>query len=181
MAALALGACSRKNNRDDRGSIDSPRGAVQSDTALRGEGADKLAGQARERSRLERGEPLPELARNVLRKNMLEHGDNMESLLWTALMLDHQTTELMARQILGQPRMSRPTPAAGETLNDSLPPRFFELQDALYEHAEDLRRAAEARDDMGMARAYGKLAETCVTCHSLYLMLPGEAGAEDGE
>jgi hypothetical protein len=166
MVVLGLGACSKKNGRDDRGSIDSPRAKPA---------------VARERAQLERGEPLPVLVRSLLRKNMIEHGDNMESLLWTALMLDHETTELMARQILGQPRMSRPTPAAGETLNDSLPPRFFELQDALYEHAEDLRRAAGARDDIGMARAYGKLAETCVTCHSLYLTLPGEAGAEDGE
>jgi cytochrome c556 len=162
VAMLGLGACSRKNDREGRGE-------------------DRPAVPTGERSRLERGEPLPELARTSLRKNMIEHGDNMESLLWTALMLDHQTTELMARQILDQPRMSRPTPAAGETLSDWLPPRFFELQDALYEHAEELRRAAQARDDMGMARAYGKLAETCVTCHSLYLRLPAEAGAEDGE
>lgn len=158
LAAPGFGACA-KNNRDDRG-------------------PESPAVQARDRPGLERGEPLPELARSLLRKNMIEHGDNMESLLWSALMLDHQTTEIMARQILGQPRMSRPTPAAGETLNDWLPARFFELQDAMYEHAEELRKAAAARDEQGMARAYGKLAETCVTCHSLYLSLPGEAGAE---
>lgn len=160
--AMLVSSCSRNNNREDPG-------------------PDKPAVQARERPGLEREQPLPELARDLLRKNMIEHGDNMESLLWSALMLDHKTTEIMARQILGQPRMSRPTPAAGETLNDWLPARFFELQDAMYEHAEELRRAAEARDEVGMARAYGKLAETCVTCHSVYLSLPSEAGAEDGE
>lgn len=136
------------------------------------------AAAARERPRLERDEPLPELARDLLRKNMMEHGDDMEALLWAALMLDHPSTEAIARQILAEPRMSRPTPAAGETLNDWLPERFFELQDRMYESAEELQRAAARKDDLGTASAYARLAETCVTCHSVYLSLPGEAGRE---
>lgn len=157
LAILLFAACSSSNNHED--TAPPPRTS--------------------ERARLKRAEPLPKLALDLLRKNMVEHGDNMESLLWSALMLDHQTTELVARQILAQPRMSRPTPAAGQTLNDGLPAQFFDLQDRMYEAAEELRKAAEARDDVGTAQAYAKLAETCVTCHSVYLSLPGEANRED--
>jgi hypothetical protein len=109
---------------------------------------------------------------------MMEHGDSMESLLWSALMLEHQTTETITQRILAQPRMSRPTPGLADTINEWLPERFFALQDQMYGAAEELNKAAAARDDLGTAKAYGRLAETCVTCHSLYLTLPAEAGRE---
>ena len=85
----------------------------------------------KQRPQLERDEPLPELARDLLRKYMVEHGDSMESLLWSALMLEHQMTEVVVEQILAQPRLSRPNEAAGETLNDWLPAAFYELQDQI--------------------------------------------------
>ncbi len=137
---------------------------------------------AEERPQLQRDEPLPELARDLLRMHMIEHGDSMESLLWSALMLDHETTQTVTEHLLGQPRMSRPSAAAGETLNDWLPPRFFDLQDQMYDAAKALQQAARAKDDQGTARAYAKLAETCVTCHSLYLSIPSDSvKAERGD
>lgn len=156
---LALGGCSKNGKSDAESPGDS--------------GPAKVEQAAPQRPTLQRKEPLPELARDLLRKYMIEHGDSMESLLWSALMLEHQMTEVVVEQILGQPRLSRPVASeAGDTLNDWLPPRFYELQEQMFTAAEELRFAASKRDDVGTAKSYARLAETCVTCHSLFLSLP---------
>ncbi|MEM9491025.1 MAG: hypothetical protein AAGC55_17885 [Myxococcota bacterium] len=128
------------------------------------------------RPALERAEPLPDIARDLLRENMIEHGDSMESLLWSALMLEHEMTEVVVAQILGQPRMARPSSGDADTVNAALPAEFYDLQDQMFSAAEELRLAAAQRDDIATARFYAQLTETCVTCHALYLSLPGTAG-----
>ena len=101
---------------------------------------------------------------------MQRHGENMENLMWAALMLDYESAATISAWIDREPRISRPT-GSSDTLNEAFPERFFELQDALHEAARDLADAAESRDDPKMATAYGKLSNTCVSCHSIYLHL----------
>jgi cytochrome c556 len=157
-------ACSGSANKDDaqRPTTDSPTPDL--------DGADP----GHVRPGLDRETPLPALARKLLLDNMWNHGEAMENLLWSALMLDHELTEMNARKMLASPKMSRPVPEAGETLNDHLPMTFFELQDQMYVAAQDLADAANARDDAGSADAYARLAKTCIGCHSVYLRIPGE-------
>ena len=126
------------------------------------------------RPSLERDTPLPALARELLLDTMWNHGEAMENLLWSALMLDHDMTQVNVQQILTTPRLSRPVTEAGETLNDSLPPEFFELQDQMYAAAQQLADASRERNDVGTAAAYGDLARTCISCHSVYLHIPGD-------
>lgn len=117
---------------------------------------------------LQRPQPLPKLARDVLDESMLEHGDHMETLLWASLMVDFETTRALADSMANAPRIARP-PAGEDVLNAVFPPRFFELQDELYRAIAALGAAAAASSDADMATAYAHLASTCVTCHSIYL------------
>lgn len=123
---------------------------------------------------LDRETPLPALVRKLLLDNMWNHGEAMENLLWSALMLDHELTEINARKIVSAPKMSRPAPEAGDTLNDQLPMTFFDLQDQMYDAAGRLADAARARNDADTANAYAQLTRTCISCHSVYLKIPGE-------
>lgn len=116
------------------------------------------------RPELVRSEPLPPPVREALHDRMIEHGDDMESLLWSALMLDHETAASIAERIAETPRI------AGGTAG--LPPRFFDYQDQLHDGAAALRRAALARDDAAIGREFARISGACIGCHSLYLQLP---------
>ncbi|WP_428262402.1 cytochrome c [Haliangium sp.] len=135
---------------------------------------------ASERPVLERAEPLPKLARDLLHDHMIDHGQSMENLLWSALMLDHAAVVVNAQELQAAPRIGRPLEGAGDTLNDALPARFFDLQDEMHAAAGALEAAARAQDDDGVAEAYGRLARTCVSCHALYLRIPGQPEAGPG-
>jgi cytochrome c556 len=127
--------------------------------------------QAPERPRLVRSEPLPKLARDVLHDRMTNHGDDMESLMWTVMMLDYESAASIAERIARTDKLSRPEPDDPTTLNAALPQRFFELQDELAAAAAELHIAAEKRDDAAIAASFGRISRACVACHSLYLEL----------
>ena len=112
---------------------------------------------------------LPTEAREMLTSRMDRHGEVMMMLLVSVMTLQHSDTELLAEQVAAEPRIGRP--AAGEkgTISTLLPPRFFDLQDQLVERAHAVAQAARANDNGRIVRAYGQLAETCVSCHSVYL------------
>ncbi len=125
------------------------------------------------RPALLRPKPLPKLARLALRNRMQNHGDDMESLLWSTLMLDYESTDGIAARMAGAPILSRPTDADLDTINAMLPPEFFGLQDQLASSIQGLRTAAKAKDDVALATQYGEITQTCIRCHSLYLRFPG--------
>jgi hypothetical protein len=131
---------------------------------------------SRRRPTLVRSEPFPQVARSALKRTMIEHGDNMETLLWASLMLDYDLISSVSGFIVDRPKLSRPD-GDRSTLNAYLPARFFELQERLYGAARDLAQAAEAKDDDAIARHYARIAETCVSCHSLYL----RSGTREGK
>jgi hypothetical protein len=109
----------------------------------------------------------------ALRHKMLDHGDDMESLLWSALMLDYESTAAIADRMAQAPTLSRAGPGQEDTINALLPPEFFTLQDQLSKSIANLKLAGTAKDDAALASEYAKVAETCIQCHSLYLQLPG--------
>ena len=60
------------------------------------------------------------------------------------------------------------------TVNRLLPSKFFSLQAELRESLGRLTSAAYSKNDTELAAEYGKVAESCIRCHSVYLNLPGE-------
>jgi hypothetical protein len=104
---------------------------------------------------------------------MARHDESMESLLWSSLNLQHALIVQQSEWVAADAGIPRPPEGdAGDPINQVLPARFFDLQDELRRHARDLARAAQRRDDEGIARSYGELASTCIRCHGLYLRLP---------
>src|SRR3954470_6638478 len=123
---------------------------------------------------------LPSEAREMLSARMDRHGEVMMMLLVSVMTLQHSDTELLAEQVAAEPRLGRPGPGEKGTISALLPPRFFTLQDQLVDRAHAVANAARANDNGRIVRAYGQLAETCVSCHSVYLQpdtvfdLPGD-------
>jgi hypothetical protein len=105
----------------------------------------------------------------MLHARMERHGEVMMLLLVSVLTLQQNDTELLAEQVAAEPRLGRPGPGEKGTLSALLPARFFGLQDELTARAHALAEAARVSDNGRIVRAYGQLAETCVSCHSVYL------------
>jgi hypothetical protein len=114
-------------------------------------------------------ERLPPVVVQMLRARMQRHATQADGLLRATLLLDRCTVQRLAQEIAEEPRLSRPSAAAPELLNTQLPSRFFDLQDQLYDTAKSLANFAAAGDDDAMARTYGQLAGTCVSCHAVYM------------
>ena len=123
---------------------------------------------------------LPTEAREMLSARMDRHGEVMMMLLVSVMTLQHSDTELLAEQVAAEPRIGRPATGEKGTISALLPPRFFTLEDELVDRAHAVANAARANDNGRIVRAYGQLAETCVSCHSVYLQpdrlfdLPGD-------
>jgi hypothetical protein len=126
---------------------------------------------SKKRPTLDRAEPFPVLARKALEKYMLDHGEDMDTLLWSALMLDYELIVNRAERMANRPRLSRPSDDIN-TLNAFLPARFFELQDQMSAAVVDMARAGRVKDDAAIGKSYARMAETCIACHSLYLRAP---------
>ncbi|MBZ4415367.1 cytochrome c [Myxococcus sp. RHSTA-1-4] len=76
--------------------------------------------------------------------------------------------EALAARIVNEPRIARPVPGGEDELNALLPERFFALQDEARNRAQAVQEAAQKRDDAALAESFGRLTETCVSCHSVY-------------
>lgn len=113
---------------------------------------------------------LPAGARMLLLERMGNHRVDMSRLSQAVLFLDHEEAGALARRIAEEPRLAEPGDA--DELNSLIPPRFFELQDELRERAEALAAAARKGDDAAIAKAYGRLNETCVRCHAVWMQEP---------
>jgi len=113
---------------------------------------------------------LPELARDMLRRKMERHGKDAKDLLFSVTLLQYDLARAAAQSISSEPRLVRPSPGASDAeLNSLLPERFFVLQDEARTRAQAVAIAAEKRDNKALAENYGKLMETCVSCHAAYL------------
>jgi len=112
---------------------------------------------------------LPLAARDALALRMANHASDLEWLLAATLTLNHELAEQSAMEIANTPRFGRPLPGDLQSLNALLPKRFFELQDQLAQRARAVAQAARTHDDRALAHAMGRMTETCVQCHSVYL------------
>jgi hypothetical protein len=112
---------------------------------------------------------FPPLAREILHRRMNRHGEDMLALVSSILMLNHQVSETLATEIVREPLLGRPTPADPDTLNVQLPARFFGLQDELKDRARSVAQAAQGKHNQKLVQSLGRLIETCVSCHALYL------------
>ncbi len=125
------------------------------------------------RSRLKEPDYLPPLARQLLRTRMERHGDDMMQLVMAVTLLQRERAHAIAVEIAAEPRLTRPMPGEeGGDLNAALPNQFFELQDELRQKAKAVADAALKPSDAAMATTLGRMTETCVACHSVFLNPP---------
>ena len=114
---------------------------------------------------------LPTLVRKLLDGRMLRHGTDLGSLHNAMQAGDYAAVALHARNIADEPRIARPLPD-DDTLNQTIPAEFFDVQDRLHDRAEALAAAAAARDSLRMRTAYEALGSTCARCHQLWFPMP---------
>jgi hypothetical protein len=169
LALLALGSC--KEAPKAKPSVDDAPVAAPKATSSIDAGV-----KARKIPKLVRAQPLSTEALMALQSKMLNHGDDMENLLWSTLMLDYESTSAIAAEMAKAPTLARAGVGQEDTINAFLPEEFFELQDQLTSSIAGLRSAALARHDGAIATEYAKVASTCIQCHSLYLRFPTSHG-----
>ena len=113
---------------------------------------------------------LPEMARDLLRRKMERHGKDAKDLMFGVTLLQYELARTAAQSISAEPRLVRPTAESSDAeLNKLLPERFFVLQDEARVRAQAVAAAATKRDNQALAQSYGRLMETCVSCHAAYL------------
>jgi hypothetical protein len=112
---------------------------------------------------------ISEVVRTALHKRMERHGNDMVDLSWSVVLLKYDLVARLARHIADEAPLGRPLNEVDTHINAALPPRFFELQDQLMAATKMLESAATAGDPDRLARTYSSVAQTCVTCHALYL------------
>jgi len=115
------------------------------------------------------GDALPPAARQAISRQMVEHASKLGTLLTAVLLLDHDQVRRYASDIASAPMVARPLPGEKDTVIAQIPKRFFELQDQLATQAKALSEAAGRHDDAQMGAAFGKVTDTCVTCHAAFL------------
>ena len=110
-------------------------------------------------------------ARALLNRRMENHGFEMTNLMWATLLLDRSQAADISQSILSEPRLARPIVKDGSELNANLPAAFFALQDQLVDAASALRIVADnpKSSPVELADAFGRLTNTCVRCHAVYL------------
>lgn len=133
---------------------------------------NEVEAQPKQPPRLEREKPFPDLVRKLLRDQMVDHRSKMNQLLTAALVLDHGATETLAFELARTPPLPRRIDTSSGPIKPELVTEFITHQDSMRRAAESLAIAARARDNKLVARAYGRLAESCVGCHAAYLAAP---------
>jgi len=131
-------------------------------------GIGGLGGAAVARSDPPAAGVLPPEARMMVWPKMKRHGDDMEVLIWSVLLLQKTGTAEVAERIASEPRMA-PDVGDADVVNRRIPPRFFAFQEQLHVQALALRDAARGGDDTNIGDAFAELSRTCVQCHAAYL------------
>lgn len=108
------------------------------------------------------------MVRGLLHRRMEGHGRDQARLVTAVTLLEREKVKAIADDLAAEPKLVRPRVGARDELNSALPERFFVLQDALQQRARALAEAAEKKDDVALAKSFGQLVETCVTCHSVF-------------
>lgn len=115
---------------------------------------------------------LPDAARHKIRATMRAHGDDMTMLMWSIMFLDVDGSAEFARVIQRQPWLERPADPASVPVQERVPEIIYQLQDQLKARASTLAALADASgrtESARLAKAFGDMAQTCVSCHAAYL------------
>src|SRR2546425_166850 len=97
-----------------------------------------LGGVPEQRSRLVEPDYLPVLARQLLRKRMERHGDDMMQVVIAVTLLQRERARAIAEDVASEPRLTRPIAGGADDLNAALPNQIFVLQDELRMRARAL-------------------------------------------
>ena len=111
--------------------------------------------------------PLDSLAPSVraaIRAQMFEHGQNLENLIWSALMLQYDSIDQIAKWIVA----GQNSQVLRQQFPD-LPEDFLLLREKMQQAAGELSTYAVQRNSDGVAAATGRILEACVQCHAAYL------------
>jgi hypothetical protein len=110
--------------------------------------------------------------REAIKSRMGRHGASLTGLGRAVVLLDLSTTARLARQIADEELVARSLDADRKS-PDQAAESFGALREELRARAARLATEAGARNDLGVADAFGELAKTCVRCHRLYLYREG--------
>ncbi len=103
----------------------------------------------------------------TLRAIMQELGAEYLRLTNALLMEDFKDLEASAKAIGGHPLPNEIAAAIKSKLGRSFS-AFETIDNQSHQAAADLARRAAAKDISGSARAFGRLAESCVSCHKQF-------------
>lgn len=117
-------------------------------------------------------ERLPATARDLLHQRMQRHGDAMNGLVWSVVLLNYDLAAARAQEIADEPRLARPLQQDASELNSQLPEGFFEAQDKLAREAKEVATVARRRDATALSTAASQLMAACMGCHAAYLEAP---------
>jgi hypothetical protein len=123
---------------------------------------------------------LPNVMRPGLRAAMGRHAEHASALTRAAALGLHEETVAHATSLLEEPKLARPLPDSTGTLNEELPPKLFEIDDAFRSALVGLREAANARDDELTITRFASVLRTCRDCHRSFAK-PPDTPAEAGD
>lgn len=103
----------------------------------------------------------------TLRAVMQELGEQFQRLSTAILVEDFKSIEEAARAIQGHPLPDEIVAAVKGKLGRSFG-TFERIDEQSHHAATDLARRAAAKDIAGSAKAFGRLAEGCVSCHKQF-------------
>lgn len=116
-------------------------------------------------------ENVSEASRTFLKSKMKNHIKDMKDLSIAVATIKASEVQRLAQGIANTARLDKTTAAA-----NSLPPRFFELQDELKKNAQALADAGKANTMDGMLTGYQSLVSTCMQCHAAFKAQVVQAG-----
>lgn len=117
---------------------------------------------------LPRPQHIEEVAQDLLRDRMKQHGQDMRGLVMAVVLLDFAEAGKLAGRIAQEPGLPPSADKSKGDLDAQLPAGFFEVMADLKMKATALQQAAQKGDSVAVGEAYGALSQTCVGCHALY-------------
>jgi hypothetical protein len=105
---------------------------------------------------------------------MQNHGRDMQELVRSVILLRYKNAQELAQKIAAEPRLVRPIVGGENDLNAALPEQLFVLQDELRNQARGLAEAAGKENSVELSAAFGRVTETCISCHAAYSKPPAK-------
>jgi hypothetical protein len=111
------------------------------------------------------GSALPRAVRPGVKAAMSRHAEQASTLTVSVALGSYEQTIEHVNTLLSEPRPAPPMADDLSSLNQILPARLFELDDAFRSALVKLRTAAETRDDELSITRLGAVVRACRNCH----------------